>query len=347
MKGLLIFLIYFCSIVLAQDELHLEATIYDFANADSGLAAAHPDFNSFGGDVETTGMVDRTLGADHKPVMVSTKDKVTSIETFNQWFNSVPGVNIPLTYSLTANWDESLKSYVYHNMFFFPIDGQGWGNEGWHHNYGFCMEIHSKFTYKRGQVFDFIGDDDVWVYINNELAIDLGGPHPPRSGTAYLDELGLTEDEEYPFDFFFCERHVEGSSLRFSTSIELNPCGLEDNDEDGIGNLCDTCPNGDPMVSIEARQSSTKRSAIFTVNLGANVAGSLTVDIDFGDGSEVTTVDLSLSTDISHTFAKDGEYEVTVTSRAATGCAESSDSVFVSFKNQRTAPSCKIQYMLG
>jgi len=232
-------------------------------------------------------------------------------------------------------------------MFFFPIDDQGYGNDWWGHNYGFCMEIHSKFTYKPGQVFDFIGDDDVWVFINNELVIDLGGPHPPRSGTAYLDDLGLTEDDEYPFDFFFCERHVTGSSLRFSTSIELNPCGLEDNDEDGIGNLCDTCPNGDPMVSIEARQSATQRSAIFTVNLNANVAGSLTVDIDFGDGSEVTTVDLGISTDVSHTFPKDGEYEVTVTSRAATGCGESSDSDSVSFKNQRTAPSCKVQYLVS
>jgi len=73
MKGLLIFLIYLCSVVVFAQELHLDATIYDFANADSGVAEAHPDFNSFGGNTETTGMVEQKLGADHKPVLASTK----------------------------------------------------------------------------------------------------------------------------------------------------------------------------------------------------------------------------------------------------------------------------------
>jgi len=288
-------------------------------------------------------MVSQTLGADRKPVLVNGMGVVTSQETFDQWFNSVPGVNIPIPTYLTANWDPSKNAYTYSNGDFFPIDNQGYGNENYWHNFGFCMELHSKFTYQTGQIFDFVGDDDVWVFINNELVIDLGGVHPPEGGSVSLDSLGLTVGKIYPFDFFFCERHITGSSLQWTTSIELNPCGLEDTDADGIGNLCDNCPNGDPRLSIDAKETSTSLTAVFTVNIGVPSVDGVSVTIDFGDGETITDT-LSTSTQFSHTYAKYGDYTVTAESEESNGCGASSDSIDISIKNDRSAPSCKIRY---
>lgn len=86
-------------------------------------------------------------------------------------------------------------------------------------NFHFCMEMHADFKYEPGQVFSFIGDDDVWVFINNKLAIDLGGPHSPQKASVGLDTLKLTAGQKYNFDLFYCERSTSGSNLFIQTSI--------------------------------------------------------------------------------------------------------------------------------
>ena len=89
------------------------------------------------------------------------------------------------------------------------------------HNFGFTMKIQATFEYVPGQYFEFLGDDDVWVFINNRLVVDIGGQHAQVSGAVDLDTLGLIEGANYPFHIFYAERHTSSSNFMMRTSIDL------------------------------------------------------------------------------------------------------------------------------
>jgi fibro-slime domain-containing protein len=188
----------------------------------------HPDFENYGGQ-GLKGIVEATLGADKKPVYApdGPTAHTTGEAEFNQWYRDVPDVNIaiPLTINLTKGANGVA---TYESNAFFPVDDQGWGNEGFNHNYGFTFELHMTFKYNGGEVFAFSGDDDLWVFVNNKLAIDLGGLHPPQSDTLNLDakaaELGIVPGNEYPLDFFHAERHSTGSNFKVQSSLTFTNC---------------------------------------------------------------------------------------------------------------------------
>jgi fibro-slime domain-containing protein len=131
------------------------------------------------------------------------------------------GVN--LTDSLTITLDDTGHPgiYTFADSDFFPIDNQLLGNEGRPHNYHFTYEIHSQFTYQGFETFNFTGDDDLWVFINDSLVIDLGGVHAALSDSVDVTTLGLTLGNTYDFDLFFAERHTTASNFRIDTSIVL------------------------------------------------------------------------------------------------------------------------------
>ena len=155
--------------------------------------------------------------------------------SFPELFNDVPGVNLSaaltLTFDLQADGTYLFDSNTAPNMGgpptgFFPIDGQLFGNysgSGPNHNFHFTFELHGSFIYDAGvgQIFEFNGDDDVWVFINGRIVVDLGGRHSSKSMFVDMDRLGLTDGEAYSFAFFLMERRTSGSHCKITTNLPL------------------------------------------------------------------------------------------------------------------------------
>ena len=203
----------------------LQAVVRDFRSGEKDGQPKHPDFEYM---VATDkGIVARMLGPDMKPVYAGgTAGTTTGQANFDQWYRDVDGVNLRFEITIPITQDPARPGvYVFDSDAFYPLDNMGWGNQYLTHNQDFTTELHFDFPYRGGEVFTFRGDDDVFIFVNGILAIDLGGVHTAQSGSVDLDaraaELGLQTGKTYRMDIFQAERHCCDSTFHIETSL---PC---------------------------------------------------------------------------------------------------------------------------
>jgi fibro-slime domain-containing protein len=113
-------------------------------------------------------------------------------------------------------------------------------------NFYFTSEVRYLFRYAGSGTLAFYGDDDVWVYINGKLVLDLGAPHerlkgnvvmtgssaswtilttditgaevPPAAGGSGTVELGLETGKTYEIAVFHADRHPRESNYQLTLS---------------------------------------------------------------------------------------------------------------------------------
>ena len=237
------------------DSIRLTGIVRDFRTEHPDMETYpdmfYRDWNGANGVYE--GLVADTLDADGKPVFNEDllEDRtwedipLTSRESLAQWFRDIPGINLSIAHEITLERQGDLYVFAKERPeYFFPIDNAGFGNsQGWlrwaqpgSRNFHFTVELETEFTYIDPEdrdydlVFSFTGDDDVWVFINGKLAVDIGGVHSQASRSVNLDskaqELGLEPGESYQLKLFFAERHSSESNFRIETTLVLRTAEL-------------------------------------------------------------------------------------------------------------------------
>jgi len=221
----------------------LRASVWDWSKTSNTSFGSKPASCPSGGSVPFLGGVLSTLGADGKPQYSGNNScnhanvadwyktvSITGAGTGKSYTNQ-RCINLPLSKDVNDLFRyETDRFFVVDDWMNLDALGQDpnpnysletAGVDGLKHNFLYSMELGAEFEYVPGQTFSFRGDDDVWVFINGKLVVDIGGIHSEVEASVNLDTLGLTPGATYPFKLFFAERKCCSSNFKMVTSIDL------------------------------------------------------------------------------------------------------------------------------
>ncbi len=251
--GIFLLTVVFPSSLFAADTVYFQVRYLDFHHDSSSPEFYNPCPVTPGG-----GTVDDRVESTGLPIAGGVNPQMTA--EVRKWYNdftpdpqkivykytlntnggdtcySEPGMQTDIDYDTaykdTAVYDSlAFKSlgngnYEFVNDSFFPLDGQGFGNEGENHNYAFTMRFNLYFPKTYGSSITINSSDDSWVFLNWTRFIDLGGAHPRlnHDTTVTIDTSNYPGASIMSLFVFFANRGSASSFFKIKfNNIPLQP----------------------------------------------------------------------------------------------------------------------------
>jgi len=175
---------------------------------------------------------------------------------------TVPGTNEPLTCNIWPYWYSSNQfgngAGCKGAQYVFPPSITGTSGawidnaQGWRHNSYYSTEVRDLFVFTGPFSLQFYGDDELFIFINGKLAVDLGGVHQRLPGRVDVDDNGMATI-------------VEGGEI-LPTTNEINTCpGMDPYTMQTTNATCagGTCDCRNRKVDLGLKKGAVHEIAIF------------------------------------------------------------------------------------
>ena len=232
------------------------------------------------------------------------------------------------------------------------------GNDSDANRYSFGMNLGADFympkdgkVNNQNMVFDFTGDDDVWVFIDGVLVLDLGGIHQAIRGTIDFATGNITYDRNQSYgsdrattinqafsnagknwdsaaykthhlSFFYLERGDGGSNCKISFNLPVKPSKAIDIEKQTLGTIpadqqfqFQLFANGS-QTPYEGKYSVYDASTNQVVSSGLNTGSNGVITLAKGQFARVQSNDFSDDTTYSVRELNSGKYTVSANGEA-------------------------------